>query len=84
MPANAASTTTMTASVRGIRQACRIRTSGASAKLKSSASAIGTRTSRPKYSAETIATVNSMVVCAEAGSSDLIGRHVLAGASSGI
>ena len=55
-------TTTSTEIVRGMRKECRRITKGARTKLKRTASATGTKISRPKYSAAMISAATAMFV----------------------
>ena len=57
-------TATSTASRRGTRQDCSRITNGASTKLKSTASATGTRISRAKYSPVTIKPATARLISA--------------------
>src|SRR6516165_1159305 len=61
----ASSTTAATASPRGTRRFCSIRTGGASMKLKMQASAIGSSTSRASDKVATMITVISMALSVE-------------------
>jgi hypothetical protein len=70
----AKSTTSNTAAIRGTYKGCSNPTSGASTKLINIASAIGTKTSRPKYNAATSSTPISRVVTVEPRTEELT-RH---------